>query len=116
MRKLTRSTSSDSNLLTNQLYVKIDDPKYRTGSLTTLFSFDSYETYDARLTPGQNAKKLLGITEEHVKDAVARIKERETRKRLTELDDDLDFGVRGKEASAPYFFASNIFVVTTVEA
>nr|XP_033340382.1 uncharacterized protein LOC117228638 [Megalopta genalis] len=108
MRKLRRSMRSDSNLLTNQLYVKIDEPRYRTGSLTTLFSYDSCETYNPDLTPGQNAKKLLGITEQDVADALGRIKEREAHKRLTELDDDDDL-LGDRTASKGYFFGSSIY-------
>ncbi|XP_076287411.1 uncharacterized protein LOC143212451 [Lasioglossum baleicum] len=107
MKKLRRSMKSDSNLLTNQLYVKIDDPKYRTGSLTTLFSYDSYETYNPNLTPGQNAKKLLGITDQDVADARARIKQTEADKKLTELDDDINCGLR--IGSKGYIIGSSIY-------
>lgn len=97
MRKLKRMRS-DSNLIVGRLYIKLADSKYRTRSLTTLLSCESYETYethdtisriidDPNLTPAQKTMRILGLTDQDVADARARIKEREIHKKLTELED-----------------------------
>lgn len=97
MRKLKRMRS-DSNLIVGRLYIKLADSKYRTRSLTTLLSCESYETYethdtisriidDPNLTPAQKTMKILGLTDQDVADARTRIKEREIHKKLTELED-----------------------------
>lgn len=97
MRKLKRMRS-DSNLIVGRLYIKLADSKYRTRSLTTLLSCESYETYethdtisriidDPNLTPTQKTMRILGLTDKDVADARARIKEREIHKKLTELED-----------------------------
>lgn len=97
MRKLKRMRS-DSNLIVGRLYIKLADSKYRTRSLTTLLSCESYETYethdtisriidDPNLTPAQKTMRILGLTDQDVADARTRIKEREIHKKLTELED-----------------------------
>ncbi|KOC60611.1 hypothetical protein WH47_07972, partial [Habropoda laboriosa] len=98
LRKLRRNMRSDTNLIATRLYVKIADSKYRTRSLTTLISWESYDTYDTHdtisriiddpsLPPAQKTMRILGISEQDVIDARARIKEREMRLRLTEVED-----------------------------
>lgn len=97
MRKLKRMRS-DSNLIVGRLYIKLADSKYRTRSLTTLLSCESYETYethdtisriidDPNLMPAQKTMRILGLTDQDVADARTRIKEREIHKKLTELED-----------------------------
>ncbi|XP_043585834.1 uncharacterized protein LOC122569221 [Bombus pyrosoma] len=97
IRKLKRMRS-DSNLIVGRLYIKLDDSKYRTRSLTTLLSCESYETHDTHdtisriiddpnLTPAQKTMRILGLTDQDVADARTRIKEREIHKKLTELED-----------------------------
>ncbi|KZC08249.1 hypothetical protein WN55_09152, partial [Dufourea novaeangliae] len=105
MRTLKRSMRSDSNLLTNQIYLRIED-RYRTGSLTSLFSYSSYDTYDANLSLSDNAKKLFGLTEQDILEARVRIKERAAYRRLTELDDDYFFGNSRMNLNEHLFFGS----------
>ena len=90
---------SDTNLIVSRLCSKLADSKYRTRSLTTLISCESYETYDSRdtisriiddpsLTPAQKTMRILGLTDQDVAEARARVKERAVRKKLSEEDDE----------------------------
>lgn len=100
IKKLKRTLKSDTNFVTNRLYMKIADSKYRTRSLTTLLSYESYETFDSQdtisrilddndLTPAEKTMRILGITDQDIIDARAGKKEREDHRRLTEVDDEL---------------------------
>ncbi|KOX78393.1 hypothetical protein WN51_07800 [Melipona quadrifasciata] len=113
MRKLKRMRS-DTNLIVSRLCSKLADSKYRTRSLTTLISCESYETYessdtisriidDPGLTPGQKTARILGLTDQDIADARVRIKERAVRKRLSEEDDDSLEGAAKRDVSR-YFF------------
>lgn len=90
---------SDSNFISSRLYAKLEDSKYRTRSLTTLLSCESYETYDTHdtisriledvnLTPVQKTMRILRLTDEDVAEARARIKKRVAHKKLTEKSDE----------------------------
>lgn len=85
-------------MISSRLCAKMEDTKYRTKSLTTLLSCESYETYDTRdtisriledsnLTPAQKTMKILGLTEKHVEEARLRIKDRLENRRLTETSE-----------------------------
>ncbi|XP_034188327.2 uncharacterized protein LOC117608015 [Osmia lignaria lignaria] len=100
LRKLKRTLKSDTNFVTNRLCMKIADSKYRTRSLTTLLSYESYDTFNSQdtisrilddndLTPAEKTIMILGITEQDIIDARAGKKEREDYRRLTEVDDKL---------------------------
>ncbi|XP_053970758.1 uncharacterized protein LOC128872275 [Hylaeus volcanicus] len=99
LRKLKRSMRSDTNLLTSRLYAKLEDSKYRTRSLTTLLTCESFESYDTQdtishiiddpaLSPVQKTMKLLGLSEHDITEARIRVRQRAERRRLTELDDE----------------------------
>ncbi|CAD1468749.1 unnamed protein product, partial [Heterotrigona itama] len=113
MRKLKRMRS-DTNLIVNRLCSKLADSKYRTRSLTTLISSESYETYDSRdtisriiddpnLTTAQKTMRILGLTDQDIADARARIKERAIREKLSVQDDD-SLGRANKRDVSRYFF------------
>lgn len=101
---------SDTNLLANRLYTKLEDSKYRTRSLTTLLSCESYETYDTQdtishiidnssLTPMKKTTMLLGLTENDIKDARDRVRKRAEHSRLTELEDESFAGSTKRDAN-----------------
>lgn len=113
-RTLRRTMRSDSNLIAARICFKIGDSKYRTRSLMTLISCDSYDTYDAHdtisriiddttLTPSQKTMRILGLTEQDIVDARSRKKEREICRRLTEEEDDIP----DNTILSGYFFISN---------
>lgn len=90
---------SDSNLIATRLCLKIAESKYRTRSVTTLISWESYDTHDTsdtisriidnpHLSPAQKAMRILGLTDQEIDEARVRIREREIRKRLTEEEDE----------------------------
>ncbi|XP_076170996.1 uncharacterized protein LOC143148495 isoform X1 [Ptiloglossa arizonensis] len=109
-QKLKRTMQSDTNLLANRLYTKLEDSKYRTRSLTTLLSCESYETYDTQdtishiidnssLTPMKKTTMLLGLTENDIKDARDRVRKRAEHSRLTELEDESFAGSTKRDAN-----------------
>ncbi|XP_043510826.1 uncharacterized protein LOC122529100 [Frieseomelitta varia] len=113
MRMLKRMRS-DPNLIVSRLCSKLVDSKYRTRSLTTLISCESYETYDSSdtisriiddpsLTPGQKAARILGLTDQDIAEARIRIKERAVRQKLSEEDDD-SLERTAKRNVSRYFF------------
>ncbi|KAK1118676.1 hypothetical protein K0M31_014980 [Melipona bicolor] len=113
MRKLKRMRS-DTNLIVSRLCSKLADSKYRTRSLTTLISCESYETYessdtisriidDPGLTPGQKTARILGLTDQDIAEARVRIKERAVREKLSEEDDD-SLERAAKRDISRYFF------------
>ncbi|CAL7936372.1 unnamed protein product [Xylocopa violacea] len=91
------------------------DTKYRTRSLTTLISCESYESShdsndtisriidDPHATPAQKTMRILGLTQQDVEDARIRIKERQLYKKLTEDEDEL-FGTTAMDTSRYFSF------------
>ncbi|XP_076760915.1 uncharacterized protein LOC143429270 [Xylocopa sonorina] len=123
LRKLKRSLKSDSNLMVTRLCMKMADSKYRTRSLMTLISCESYESSyesndtisrvidDPQLTPAQKTMRILGLTEQDVQDARTRIKERELYRKLTEEKDEL-FYMNAIDTSRYFSFAKTDLDVT----